>query len=1213
MRVISLLGGSLLALGLAFPATTHAQLLDAAGMIPGDSFTGEISSDTDVDIVNFDTVAGAGFVITVAGKGKVDLIPTIQLIDTSDDSVVAEITATKKKATLKVANSDKGDGVPTTGVYEIHVSGDGGTTGTYTLKFREQLPKTVKKIDTTEEIDNGDDLCVFFDAGACFEATLIAQLGKKSPADPEVPVLTDPSDVDIDVPDKSLKSNKKGNKHTLKKIKLEESGTYKFTVTNEGDDGGLRAKIKLKRAKAKKRKLEELPIAESSTSSLAGHITGTDGTSLEGVGVQIIVLPDEGITLAGTQPPTVLAETATDENGNFVAQDLPLGEVEVILDGSTVTNGGLSEFGTLIIMAEVSGEGDSEIPQNIVLADLANPDSANQDVSTTGGTTNEAIDAQGAGAVQLGVSGPLGTGIMLGGVPADGMVDINVTPVPPDQVPMPLVDDDDNPLDASSYVTVQPPNAEFDTSGGGFPTEGLLQGLDATFPNNRGFPPGTMLDVWSFDHDEGEWMNRSAQTGQQGEVSGDGLTIDASGVILKGGWHAPVLPIDPGCATKIVGRIVDLNTGDPVPGTTIATDLGQFATSDANGDFTINSVPAYGLPNPPCLAIGVNLSIVTAVDYGAVSSSLAISAGAIVTGDCTDVGDIQVDVPAKGTLSGRVVNNGQPVAGAEVRIEGEETFTEITDADGRFFRTCVLPGSYIARHLFDGDSADTESGFGISPNQITTINIQRALGQGKKTITICVFRDQDSFILPFEPVAGAKVTLQGSDAGSSGGLFGTTNADGQVTFEKVNPPYTITAQRDVVIVEDGEPEVLRQAVTLLDLSPKGSKVGVALEDDFEDDNFQVPDATFSGTLSNIPSPPPGGDSFVSYEVELYDPQTFSGVALAFVSEFDGSFNVGIVSGGPFHAIVRQKETFFDQGPPGFGGEVTQTTAAFPVLDVDAVGPGETLVLDLDFDDAIPFDREVPLVLENFPEVTTYTGNFFAGLCLYDESRGVDELPLGVYFNFSFGKGNITPPETIRLPDVNDPALDGYDMFFFTEVVEFGDKPFLVGGPSFFNRGTGCDIPVDKNLAKLEAEYQDFVQILSPAHFSQIDVEDIFTTLFQYDDEVPVASRGYSSFFIDADSVEGLPGIDITGWEFIQQGKESQITLPSNTALPMFGTAGEYFICLESEAFDGVTTIRENIFTADLQQNWKDIWFGHDGACFSFIETTFIVGDPFIED
>jgi hypothetical protein len=1209
MRVITLLGGSLLALGLAFPATSNAQLLDAAGMIPGDSFTGEISSDTDVDIVNFDTVAGAGFVITVAGKGKVDLIPTIQLVDTSDDSVVAEITATKKKATLKVANSDKGKGVPTTGVYEIHVSGDGDTTGAYTLKFKEQLPKTVKKSDTTEEVDNGNDLCVFFDAGACFEATLIAQLGKKSPADPEVPVLSDPSDVDIDIPEKSLKSNKKGNKHTLKKIKLEESGTYKFTVTNEGEDGGLRAKITLKRAKAKKRKLEELPIAESSTSSLSGHITGTDGTGLDGVGVQIIQLPFGEIALAGTQPPTVLAETSTDANGNFVAQDLPLGEVEVILDGSTVTNGGLAEFGTLIIMADISGEGDSEIPQNIVLADLANPDSANQDVSATGGATNEVIDAQGAGAVMLGVSGPVGTGIMLGGVPADGMVDINVTPVPPDQVPMPLEDGDGNPLDASSYVTVQPPNAEFDTSGGGFANEGLPQGLDATFPNDRGFPPGTLLDVWSFDHDAGEWVNRSAQTGQQGEVSGDGLTIDADSVILKGGWHAPVLPIDTDCATKIVGRIVDLNTGDPVPGATIATDLGQFATSDENGEFTINPVPAYGLPNPPCLAIGVNLTIVTAVDYGAVSSSLAISSGSIVTGDCTDVGDIQVDVPAKGTLSGRVVNNGQPVAGAEVRIEGEETFTEITDADGRFFRTCVLPGSYIARHLYEGDSEDTESGFGISPNQITTINIQRALGQGKKTITVCVFRDLDTFTQPFEPIAGAKVTLQGSDAGSSGGLFGTTNADGQVTFEKVNPPYTITAQRDVVIVEDEGPEVLRQAVTLLDLSPKGSKVGIALEDDFEDDNFPDPDATFSGTLANIPDPaPPPSDHFITYEVELYDPQSFSSVALAFVDPFDGGFNTPFVAGGPFHAIVRQKETFFDQGPPGFGGETTQTTAAFPVLNVGSVEPGETLELNLDFDDAIPFDREVPLDLENFPEVTSHNGNFFAGLCLYDEDRDVDELPLGVYFNFSHGKGNITPPETIFLPDVNDPALDGYDMFFFTEVVEFGDKPFLVGGPSFLDRGTGCDIPVDKNLSDLEADFLDFVQIISPSHFSQIDLEDIFTTVLQYDDEVPTASRGFSSFFIDGEDLEGLPGIDLTGWEFIQQGQESQITLPSNTALPMFGTSGEYFICLESEAFDGVTTIRENIFTADLEQNWKDIWFGHDGACFSFIETVFFLGE-----
>ena len=66
-------------------------------------------------------------------------------------------------------------------------------------------------------------------------------------------------------------------------------------------------------------------------------------------------------------------------------------------------------------------------------------------------------------------------------------------------------------VDASSYVTIQPAAAEFDTGAAGDAT-----GLSVVLPNDRGLPVGTAVDIWSFDHDQTQI--RSTVSGMDGRA-----------------------------------------------------------------------------------------------------------------------------------------------------------------------------------------------------------------------------------------------------------------------------------------------------------------------------------------------------------------------------------------------------------------------------------------------------------------------------------------------------------------------------------------------------------------------------------------------------------------------------------------------------------------------------------------------------------------------
>ena len=173
--------------------------------------------------------------------------------------------------------------------------------------------------------------------------------------------------------------------------------------------------------------------AQTNQRSLSGTVLQFGGTGLPGVTVTV------------GNPTTA----TTDANGNFIILDPPAGSVDVEIDGTTASVPG-STFPILHVTVDVAATGDTQI-QPITLPDLSNPASANGTVMTdpggSGATVGEVVVT--APSLDIQVTVPDATIITIGGAPATGSVNLNVTPVPAADVPMPL-SPPGGPVDAST-------------------------------------------------------------------------------------------------------------------------------------------------------------------------------------------------------------------------------------------------------------------------------------------------------------------------------------------------------------------------------------------------------------------------------------------------------------------------------------------------------------------------------------------------------------------------------------------------------------------------------------------------------------------------------------------------------------------------------------------------------------------------------------------
>jgi len=247
-------------------------------------------------------------------------------------------------------------------------------------------------------------------------------------------------------------------------------------------------------------------------------------TAIRGLVLDNADVPVPGVTLSihGTT-----LSTQSDAAGFFLLEGVPVGAIHLEADGGTTPRPGVwphLEYALVTVAGRVNELG---MPIYMLPIDVANEVCVDE---TTGGTLTLA-EIPGF-ALEI----PAGTATFPGGG-RSGCV--SVTAVHPDRVPM-------TPSFGTQprfVVTIQPAGALFD------PPAAL------TVPNTNAFPPGRVTEIFSFDHDLGQFVAIGT-----GTVSEDGSVIVADpGVgILKAGWHYtwvdPILATVGGCKRAPTGN-----------------------------------------------------------------------------------------------------------------------------------------------------------------------------------------------------------------------------------------------------------------------------------------------------------------------------------------------------------------------------------------------------------------------------------------------------------------------------------------------------------------------------------------------------------------------------------------------------------------------------------------------------------------------------------
>jgi len=249
----------------------------------------------------------------------------------------------------------------------------------------------------------------------------------------------------------------------------------------------------------------------SATFVISGLEPGPEeATELHGVVLDNQDDPVPGVTVHVTN---TSATAWSDADGRFVLEGVPVGNVHLEVFGASTTRPGT--WPTLAyVFTTVSGQ-VNELGMPIRLLPL-------DDGLVVGGPEDVTLpiaDVAGAELTVFANSATFPDGSTTGTV--------SITQVHADKVPMQA------PLGSSFMLawTVQPPGVRFDPP------------ARIAIPNVGGDSPGTVVDVYSFDHDKGEFVAIGTAS-----VSADGrqLISNVGAGVVKGGWHGCVPPPRPG-------------------------------------------------------------------------------------------------------------------------------------------------------------------------------------------------------------------------------------------------------------------------------------------------------------------------------------------------------------------------------------------------------------------------------------------------------------------------------------------------------------------------------------------------------------------------------------------------------------------------------------------------------------------------------------------
>jgi len=527
-------------------------------------------------------------------------------------------------------------------------------------------------------------------------------------------------------------------------------------------------------------------------------------------------LPGVNITLKATGQTTV-----TDSNGIFILPNTLPGNYVIEIDGSAASGDTGSFFGTLNIATSIGTDAFTSLNQIITLPNLNNALTAQTTITANAGNIAGGISATN-GSIILDSNGA-DVIIKFDGVNLQGSSNVSATPVSLAELPMPLPTTAG--ANASSFVTIQPPNATFNPP------------LDLTIPNDQNLPPGTLVDIYSFDHNLNNWVNRSTEftPARQGVVSANGALIEAKQVISKGGWHGPV--VNPNYIETVVGIVMNGNT--PLQNILIFTSTGQQGITDVNGRFSI-LVPVFGT------SINVSITATSNGFNGAISTTTPVQQ-TIDDNINLDLGTLNLSIPSTGIVSGIALQTGTPSL-APLVIFGDNFNQVLTpDANGAFMLTGLTEGTYTASTIFNGDSQATTTQFNIVTGKITVITLENTLDN---SVIVKVSLIGENFKVTNSANDSNKLVTVTLSQGSTA-FTKTTDANGLVTFNNVTGMVTITGQMDKI----SNAGTSRLSTTIHDIIPFNGQVELPIVNPEAPTALPIQGTTIEGALLNIPAIP----------------------------------------------------------------------------------------------------------------------------------------------------------------------------------------------------------------------------------------------------------------------------------------------------------------------------------------------------------------------
>jgi Glucodextranase, domain B/Carboxypeptidase regulatory-like domain len=286
-------------------------------------------------------------------------------------------------------------------------------------------------------------------------------------------------------------------------------------------------------------------VSQRATFVASGRIGGPpSATSISGTVVDNMNNPVPGVTLRVDD--TTLSAQANAQ-GRFVIANVPVGYLKLIVDGSTAQRQGTWPTLEFVMYTLPGIDNNLGMPIYMLPIDVQR---GIQVTETTGGTLTFPELPGFSLTVEKG-SALFPNGSRAGTVSA--------TLVHPDKMPMPPAFGQQ----PRFIVTIQPVGVHFDPP------------AKITFPNLDGLAPGEVTELYSFDHDLGQFVSIGT-----GSVSADGsvLVSDPGVGIVKGGWHGGGNPNPTGNTSAVnvqisaptravVGEVVEVTaSGTPANG-----------------------------------------------------------------------------------------------------------------------------------------------------------------------------------------------------------------------------------------------------------------------------------------------------------------------------------------------------------------------------------------------------------------------------------------------------------------------------------------------------------------------------------------------------------------------------------------------------------------------------------------------------------------------